>query len=304
MPNIAANGIQIEYEDFGSPDAPPILLIMGLGVQLTMWPIEFVDALVARGFRVIRYDNRDVGLSSKLDGAGVPNVQWLMLKTVLGIKSRTPYSLSDMASDAVGLLDALGIQRAHVVGASMGGMIAQRVAIEHSDRVLTMTSIMSTTGNKRLPRARPEAMKMLTNRPKTDSREELIAFSIRAARVIGSPAYPMADDRLEARVRGDYARSYYPQGFGRQLAAIIADGDRRPLLQNLSVPTLVIHGEDDPLVPIEGGRDTAANIPGASLLTIPGMGHDVPLQLVDQVADAIAGHANQVPAVSAIAAVA
>ena len=296
MPNVAANGIQIEYEEFGHPDAPPILLIMGLGVQLTMWPIEFVDALVSRGFRVIRYDNRDVGLSSKFDGAGVPNVQWLMLKTVLGMKSRTPYSLSDMANDAVGLLDALGIRRAHVVGASMGGMIAQRVAIDHPNRVLSMTSIMSTTGNKRLPRARPEAMKMLTSRPKTDNREELIAFSMRAARVIGSPAFPMAEDRLEARVRGDYARSYYPQGFVRQLAAIIADGDRRPLLQQLTVPTLVIHGEDDPLVPVEGGRDTAANIPGAALLTILGMGHDVPLQLVDQVADAIAQHARAVSA--------
>lgn len=294
MPTVTANGISIAYEDHGDPAAPPILLVMGLGGQLTLWPIELVDALVARGFRVIRYDNRDVGLSTKFDAAGVPNLKWLVAKSIFRLPLRAPYRLADMAKDAVGLLDALGIARAHVVGASMGGMIAQHLAATHGDRVATLTSVMSTTGNRRLPRAKPEAMRALANRPKTNDAEALIAFSVKAARTIGSPGYPADEVRLQARVRADHARSWYPQGFARQIAAIVADGDRRVMLKGVRAPTLVIHGDSDPLVPVEGGRDTAASISGARLHIIPGMGHDLPLALVDTIADAIAGHAAPV----------
>lgn len=292
MPTVTANGIEICYEVHGDPAAPPILLVMGLGGQLTLWPIEFVDALVARGFRVIRYDNRDVGLSTKWDAAGVPNIRWMVLKSLFGLKPRAPYGLADMARDGMGLLDALGIAKAHIVGASMGGMIAQHIGASHGDRVLTLTSVMSTTGHRSVPRARPEAMKMLTARPATTDTETLVAFGKQVARAIGSPGYSADDARLDAQVRANLARSNYPPGFARQVAAIVADGDRRAMLARVTAPTLVIHGADDPLVPVEGGRDTAAHIPGARLLTIPGMGHDLPLALVDTLADAIADHAR------------
>jgi pimeloyl-ACP methyl ester carboxylesterase len=291
MPAITANGITIEYEDFGKSSAPVVLLIMGLGAQLTLWPMELVEALMARGFRVIRYDNRDVGLSSKFEQGGVPNLRLLVLKTLFRFPAKVPYRLANMAKDAVGLMDALGIKRAHIVGASMGGMIAQHVAATFPQRTLSLTSIMSTTGNRSLPQPKREAVGMLSNRPKTTDPEALIAFSMKAAQVIGGPGYPADVERLEARVRADHARSYYPQGFARQLAAIVADGDRRAMLATITVPTLVIHGGGDPLVPVEGGRDTADNIPGAQLMIIPKMGHNLPLPLVDEIADAIADHA-------------
>lgn len=287
-----ANGISITYEDKGPRDAPAILLVMGLGGQLTLWPDEFVDALNAHGFRTIRYDNRDVGLSTRFEAAGVPNVKWMVVKSMIGLPVRPAYTLADMAADGMALLDHLGIARAHIVGASMGGMIAQHIAARYPDRVLSLTSVMSTTGNRRLPRARKEAMQVLANRPMSGDPEDMIAYSVRAARVIGSPGYPAAEDRLQRRVRADFERGFYPQGVARQMAAIVADGDRRALLKDIKAPTLVIHGEDDPLVPIAGGRDTAENIAGARLLTIPGMGHDLPLALVDTLADAIAGHAK------------
>lgn len=287
-----ANGISIAFEDKGPRDAPAILLVMGLGGQLTLWPDEFVDALVARGFRTIRYDNRDVGLSTRFDAAGVPNLKWMFVKAALGLPVRSAYRLADMADDGVALLDRLEIDRAHVVGASMGGMIAQHIAASHPGRTLSLTSIMSTTGNRRLPRAKKEAMQVLANRPMSGDPEDMIAYSVRAARVIGSPGYPAEEERLQRRVRGDFERGWYPQGVARQMAAIVADGDRRPMLKAVRAPTLVIHGEADPLVPIAGGRDTAAHIAGARLMTIPGMGHDLPLALVDTLADAIAEHAK------------
>lgn len=287
-----ANGISITFEDKGAKDAPAILLVMGLGGQLTLWPDEFVDALVAHGFRVIRYDNRDVGLSTRFDAAGVPNLKWMFVKAALKLPVRPAYRLADMAADGMALLDHLGIDRAHVVGVSMGGMIAQHIAARYPARVLSLTSVMSTTGNPRLPRAQKEAMQVLANRPMSGDPEDMIAYSVRAARVIGSPGYPAEEERLQRRVRGDFERGWYPQGVARQMAAIVADGDRRAMLNTVAAPTLVIHGEDDPLVPLAGGRDTAANIPGARLLTIPGMGHDLPLALVDTLADAIVGHAR------------
>jgi pimeloyl-ACP methyl ester carboxylesterase len=287
-----ANGISITYEDKGPRDAPVILLVMGLGGQLTLWPDEFVDALNDRGFRTIRYDNRDVGLSTRFDAAGVPNLKWMFVKAAIGLPVRGAYGLADMAADGMALLDALGVERAHIVGASMGGMIAQHIAARYPDRVLSLTSIMSTTGNRRLPRARKEAMQVLANRPMGGDPEEMIAYSMRAARVIGSPGYPAEEDRLQRRVRADYERGFYPQGVARQMAAIVADGDRRDMLKRVKAPTLVIHGEDDPLVPLAGGRDTAANIAEARLMTIPGMGHDLPLALVDTLTGAIAEHAR------------
>lgn len=288
------NGISISYEDKGPRDAPVILLVMGLGGQLTLWPDEFVDALNERGFRTIRYDNRDVGLSTRFDAAGIPNVKWMIVKSVLGLPVRPAYTLADMATDGIGLLDHLGVARAHVVGVSMGGMISQHIAARYPQRVLSLTSVMSTTGNRRLPRAQKEAMRVLANRPMSGDKEALIAYSVNAARVIGSPGYPADEARLQRRVRADFERGWYPQGVARQMAAIVADGDRRAMLKDITAPTLVIHGEDDPLVPIDGGRDTAANIAGARLLTIPGMGHDLPLALVDTLADAITEHAKAV----------
>ncbi len=293
MPQITANGISIEYEAYGDPKNPPLLLVMGLGAQLTLWPIELVDALVARGYYVIRHDNRDIGLSEKFGLAGVPNFRRVALMRMFGLRARLPYRLTDMADDAAALLGALGIEKAHVVGASMGGMIVQLMAIHHPDRLLSMTSIMSTTGNPRLPRPKPEAMNALLDRaPANATLEDVIPIGIRVARAIGSPAYPTPEERLRERIARDFNRSFYPEGAARQISAIMDDGDRRKRLKQVRVPSLVIHGSDDPLVPVEGGRDTAAHIPGAKLLEIPGMGHDLPLELVETIADALAEHAH------------
>jgi pimeloyl-ACP methyl ester carboxylesterase len=295
MPQITANGVTLEYETHGNPDHPPILLIMGLGAQLTLWPIEFVEALVARGYHVIRYDNRDIGLSTKFTDHGVPNIRKVALMRLFGLRARLPYRLTDMAADAAALLDGLGIGQAHVVGASMGGMIAQLLAVDHAHRVRSLTSVMSSTGNRHLPPPRREALEaLLTPPPPGATLDQMIPHVTRIARAIGSPAYPPDPQRLRERIERDYRRSFHPTGAGRQLAAIVDDGDRRKRLRRVSAPTLVIHGIDDPLVPVECGRDTAAHIPGARLLEIPGMGHDLPLQLVDTLADAVAGHARTV----------
>ena len=293
MAAITANGITLEYETHGDPANPPLLLIMGLGAQLTLWPIELVEALVARGYFVIRHDNRDIGLSTKFTEAGVPDMASVVMALMAGKNPAVPYTLSDMAGDAVAVLDAAGVARAHIVGASMGGMIAQLVAVEHPERVLSLTSIMSSTGNPLLPPAKPEAMAALTAPMAPDA--DLMAILERGAMVskaIGSPGYPADPERLRANVERDYNRSFHPTGAMRQMAAIVADGDRRARLKTVTAPTLVIHGADDPLVPVEGGRDTAAAIAGAAILEVPGMGHDLPLALVDTIADAIAGHAR------------
>ena len=292
MPQIEANGITLEYEDYGDLAAPPLLLVMGLGAQLTLWPMELVQALVERGFRVIRYDNRDIGLSHKMEGARAPGMVRHILAKRFGFNPRVPYTLADMAADGVGLLNALGIAKAHVVGASMGGMIAQHIAFSHPEKVLSLTSIMSTTGNPKLPPAQGDALKVLTKRPASMEEAVLVEHGVLIGRTIGSPGYPADEDRLRANTTANVRRSIYPAGMPRQLAAIIADGDRRQRLAKVTAPTLVIHGEGDPLVPVEGGRDTAAHITGAKLKTIPGMGHDLPLALVDEIADSIAEHAH------------
>ena len=293
MPKTTANGIEIHYEEQGDPAAPAMLLIMGFGAQLTLWPDELVEALAAQGFRVIRYDNRDVGLSQKFDGVKAPGFVKMTLLSKIGFTPKVPYTLADMADDGVGLLDALGIERAHIVGASMGGMIAQHVAARHPDRCLSLTTVFSTTGNPKLPPARPEAMKALITRPDSTEEGMLVEHGMMLARTIGSPGYPAPEDRLRERTLASVRRSFYPEGPTRHLSAIVADGDRRAMLRDIAVPTLVLHGEDDPLVPCEGGRDTAASIPGAKLKTIPGWGHDLPLELVDELAGAIGEHARQ-----------
>ena len=292
MPKAKANGIDIHYEEHGDPSHPAMLLIMGFGAQLTLWPDELVHELAGRGYRVIRYDNRDIGLSHKFDGVKAPGLIKMTLLSKIGLTPRVPYTLSDMAADGIGLLDALGIDKAHIVGASMGGMIAQHVAAKYPDRCLSFTQIFSTTGNPKLPPARKEALQALVTRPKSADEDVLVEHGIMLARTIGSPGYPSPEERLRERTRVSVRRSFYPEGPTRHLSAIVADGDRREMLRGIEVPTLVLHGEDDPLVPCEGGHDTADCIPGAKLKTIPGWGHDLPLDLVDELAGEIAGHAS------------
>ncbi len=292
MPTVQANGLTLHYDEHGDASHPPLLLVMGLGAQMTLWPIELVEALVAKGFRVIRFDNRDIGLSEKMEGAKAPSLPWQMLRHKIGFPAKVPYTLTDMAADAIGVLDALGIDRAHVVGGSMGGMIAQRMAIHYPDRLLSLTSIFSTTGSSKLPQADKEAMAALIKPTRGMSEAELIENGITVQQAIGSPGFRPDPEFQRERVTAMVQRSHYPAGPQRQLAAIIDDGDRTTQLANVSVPTLVLHGEDDPLVKVEAGRATAAAIPGAKLHTIAGWGHDLPLALLDEIAGHIADHAH------------
>jgi pimeloyl-ACP methyl ester carboxylesterase len=297
MPTVTTpnTGIEIFYEEHGSPDAPAMLLVMGLGAQMTLWPDELVAALAAEGFRVIRYDNRDIGLSQKFEGARAPSVPVQVLRKKIGFPAKVPYSLKDMADDGIGLLSALGIDKAHVVGASMGGMIVQLMAIHHAERLMSMTSIMSTTGNGKLPQANPEAIGALTAPLKGTDEATIVAHGLNIIRNIGSPdsaEYPFDEAHQRERVLANMRRSVYPAGLPRQLAAIIDDGDRTARLGAVRVPCLVLHGEADPLVKLPGGEATAAAISGARLVTIPGWGHDLPLKLVPRLASEIAGHAR------------
>ena len=291
MPKIRTHGIEIEYESFGDRKADPVLLIMGLGAQMILWDEEFCELLVERGHRVIRFDNRDVGLSTKLEEAGIPPIRALLAAYGAGRPADAPYRLSDMARDAVGLLEALEIESAHIVGASMGGMIAQTIAIEHPARVRTLTSIMSTTGRPDLPPAKEDAMRLLMT-PAPAEREANIERAVEVARVLGGTGFPPHEDRIRARAARLYDRSFYPAGLARQLAAIVASGSRREALERISTPTLVIHGDADPLVPFEGGLDTVDAIAGAELMVVEGMGHDLPPEVWPRIADAIARHAK------------
>ncbi|PKP95165.1 MAG: alpha/beta hydrolase [Alphaproteobacteria bacterium HGW-Alphaproteobacteria-14] len=294
MPTITTpnTGIEIFYEDNGKPENEVILLVMGLGAQLTLWPDELVDALVGEGFRVIRYDNRDIGLSQKMEGARAPSLATQVLRKKFGWPAKVPYTLTDMAHDGIGLLDALKIDTAHVVGASMGGMIAQLMAVHHGPRLRSLTSIMSTTGNGKLPQAEKHAMDALIAPLAGMDEETLVAHGLNIARNIGSPGFPFDPQQQREKVLRNVRRSVYPAGLPRQLAAIIDDGCRRSRLADVRVPTLVMHGEDDPLVKLAAGEDTARHIPGARLVTIPGWGHDIPLPLVDRVAGEIVAHAR------------
>src|SRR6266436_3094574 len=280
MPRAQANGIELEYETFGRSSARPLVLIMGLGAQMILWDEEFCAALAARDFFVVRFDNRDIGLSTHLDDVGVPNVWTAIQRSMTNQHVDAPYTLADMADDTVYLMAALGIERAHVVGASMGGMIAQTLAIRHPERLLTLTSIMSTTGNPEVPPATPDAMRVLMT-PVPSEREAYVERSVASWRVIGSPGFP-------------FDRAFHPAGVARQLVAIIASGNRKEALRSVTTPTLVIHGDADPLARVEGGRDTAAAIPGAELLIIEGMGHDLPRGAWPRIIDAIDAHASKV----------
>ncbi len=288
MPHVNANGIEIYYESHGPDDAEPILLIMGLGAQMTRWSPAFVSALVDAGHRVIAFDNRDVGLTEKLDAAGAPDMSAILQALQAGRKPPVAYTLDEMAADAAGLLAALDIERAHIVGASMGGMIAQLVAADHPERTLSLTSIMSSTGNPDLPRPTAEAMARL-NTPAPDPTKDLEAFltsSVEGAKVMAG-TYPVDEAAIRERTLTDFHRSHYPVGFQRQYAGIMASPDRRPKLKTIAAPTVVIHGDVDPLVPVDGGRDTAANIPGADLRIVPGVGHEMPEAVRDAFVDGI-----------------
>ena len=293
MPQIKANGIDLEYVSYGPESAQTVLLIMGLGAQMTRWPLPFIQLLVAKGYRVVTFDNRDVGLSQKFDAAGPADIGAIMAARLSGKPVDVAYSLDDMADDAAALLDALKIERAHIVGASMGGMIAQLVAANHPQKTLSLVSIMSSTGNPDLPPAKPEAMAVLMTRPDGSDFKAMVEHAVKSQTTIGSPGYPPDPAALKRQAVADLNRSTYPVGVSRQMAAVIAGGDRRAALKKITAPTVVLHGVDDPLVPVEAGRDTAANIAGADLREIPGMGHDLPAALYGAVIDAIEAAAKR-----------
>ena len=276
-----STGIEIAYETFGEDRSRPLLLVMGLGTQMLAWHEDFCRALVDRGFFVVRFDNRDVGLSTHLRDAPPPNV----MAALGGDTSSASYTLDDMADDAVGLLDALGLSSAHVVGASLGGMIAQTIAARHPDRVRSLTSIMSTP-SPAIGSPTQQALGVLLAPPAT-SRDEAVQRSVTAYRVIGSPDYPLDEEWLRGVSGESYDRGYDPLGVARQLLAIHASGDRTPALRGLDVPTLVVHGDADPLVQVEGGRATAEAVPDAELLVLPGMGHNLPRELWPTITGAI-----------------
>jgi pimeloyl-ACP methyl ester carboxylesterase len=295
MPNIRANNIDIYYEENGPADGPVILLVMGLGAQMIAWPDEFIHGLVSKGYRIIHYDNRDVGMSQRMEGAKAPNLVWTMFKARIGLPVRVPYTLGDMAADGIGLLDALGIDKAHVVGASMGGMIVQLMAANHPERTLSMTSIMSSSGKAGLPGARADIQRQfMVKRAPDASREEAVAFGAELVSSFSFPDPARPENAHAEMTAKAFDRGYYPIGTRRQLLAIIADGSRVERLKKIAVPTLVVHGGADPLVPKEGSEDIARHIPGARLEIIDEMAHDLPPSQVGRMVDLIAGHAKQV----------
>ena len=286
MPKARANGIELEYDTFGDPGSPPLVLIMGLGTQMTAWPVAFCQAVADAGYHVIRYDNRDCGLSTIVD-APVPSFGDLLAGDTSGV----PYLMPDLAADAVGLLDALGIDSAHVVGASMGGMIAQQFAIDHPGRVRTLCSIMSTTGAPEVGQPAPEVITILLS-PAARNRDEAIDRGQKMFETVGSPAYPTPSEELRARIGEAYDRSFTPAGSARQLACIVASPDRTARLAAVTVPSAVIHGDSDKLVDGSGGRATAAAL-GVEPLIIEGAGHDLPEALWPTYVEAIVANARK-----------
>jgi len=291
MPQIHANDIAIEYEEIGPGDGPPFLLIMGFGSQMTSWPREFRDGLAKGGLRVITFDNRDVGLTQKWHGQ-IPDIRAIQAALASGQKPDLPYSLADMAADAAGLLEALDIESAHIAGASMGGMIAQLVALDHPRKARSLISIFSTTGDPSLPRSSPEAVAALTS-PATD-RQAVVAHALKGRRAYASTAYPFDEERLAALIGESYDRSYYPEGTQRQWAAILAGPPRTERLKSLRIPALVLHGGADTLIPPEAGRHTARCIAGAEHHELEGWGHDLPLGVLSRLFDLILPFVNRV----------
>ncbi len=291
---ISANGISIEVEDHGPPNGEPLLLVMGLGMQLVAWHEDFVASLVQRGFRVIRFDNRDIGLSQRFDQFGVPNLALDSLRFVVGMRVASPYTLADMAADSVGVLDALGIAKAHVCGASMGGMIAQQMAGRFPERVKSLTLMMTSSGARRLPGPSLKVRGAMISRPGDPTNvDSIVAHYVSLYRLIGSPGYPAAEDYLRNRLQMSVRRSYRPAGTARQMVAIAADGDRSALLAQVKAPTQIIHGRQDPLVPVAAGLDLAAKIGGAQIDVIDAMGHDLPIPLWPRFAADIAAAAGR-----------
>ncbi len=286
MKQIKANGITINYEDRGPADGKPLLLVNDYTSTMMSWPQALLDGLQERGFRVIRYDNRDVGKSEKLKG--IPDIAMVAKAVREGTKPDIPYVLDDMGDDGMALLDALGIKRAHIMGISMGGMIVQSMAINHQEKIISATSIMSSTGGPDVPRASDAAMAALQERAASGEREVVIRHSMKGRRVYQSPAYPMSDEALYQKCASEYDHMFYPEGASRQYAAIIADGSRCERLKSVKLPFLVIHGNDDPLVPPGGGIDTAKYVTGSKLVLIDGMGHDLPVELCPRYVELIA----------------
>jgi pimeloyl-ACP methyl ester carboxylesterase len=293
---VSANGLSIEVDDQGPPDSPggpPILMIMGLGMQLTAWPQPLVNLLIARGRRVVRIDNRDAGLSQGFDHLGMPNLVWATLRFMLRLPVHAPYAIADMAADALGVLDALALPRVQVVGASMGGMIAQHLAARHPDRVERLTLIMTTSGARHLPQASGKVRAALLDRRPIDAKdtEALVNRLARVFTLIGSPAYrPRTHEEHEAfqaRLRASVLRAYRPTGVARQLVAVAADGDRTPVLARIVAPTHIVHGQADPLIPVAAAHDLHAKIKGSTVEVIDGMGHDLPAALWPRLADAM-----------------
>ena len=284
---IAANRIEIELDDSGEADRPVVLLIMGMGMQLIAWPPGFVRALRNAGFRVIRFDNRDAGLSTHFDQAGVPNLLWQGFRTHFGFPSKPAYSLQDMALDALGVLDALHVPRAHVLGMSMGGMIAQRVALQAPHRVASLCSIMSSSGAPHLPMPDATVMQLLLGKPEQAGVQGAIEHTMKFLTAVSSPLYPTDAGLLKTMVTVSVERSYRPGGIARQMHAVMTDTDRASLLHQITAPTLVIHGKADPLVPYACGEDTGQRIAGARMVGVEGMGHDLPPPVVQSIIDAL-----------------
>lgn len=287
MPQLRANNIDIEYDTFGDRSARPLLMVMGLGAQMTAWDEAFCDQLAGHGHYVIRYDNRDVGLTTRFHDFGAPDLEKLVMDLLSGQEAEVAYTLEDMAADGMALLEELEIERAHVCGASLGGMVVQNMAIHHPSRVLSLTSIMSSSGNPELPAASEEAVAALTSE-RQDDPEHAMTRAVEVNKIIGSPGFPRDEERLRQRGWESYHRAYYPEGVSRQMAAAMANGDRRQGLQAIKAPALVIHGDQDPLIRVEAGIDTHENIPGSELLVIEGMGHDLPQGAWGDMANAIA----------------
>ncbi len=288
--HITANGLQIEIDVQGPANGPPLLLIMGLGMPLLGWPEELVALLVQSGCRVIRLDNRDAGLSQGFEAYGVPSLTAASLRYLLHLRLPCPYTLADMAADALAVLDVLGITSAHICGASMGGMIATHLAAKHPQRVKSLALLMTTSGNRRLPQPTWAVRQALLKRPASPQVDAVVAHLEGLLRVIGSPAYPPDPAQQRQRLTTMVRRGWRPDGTARQLLAVAADGDRSALLGRIQAPTCIIHGQADPLVPVAAAHELQRKIAGASTEIIPGMGHDLPQALLPRLADLLAGH--------------